>query len=380
MTGNSFGDLFRITTFGESHGLVMGVVIDGVPAGLNISEQDIFEELKLRKPGGKFSSKRNEMDLPEIVSGIFGGHTTGAPVTILIKNEDINSSYYEENKYFPRPGHSDLPAILKYGYDNWDYRGGGRFSARETVARVAAGAIAKKILLIKGIIVAGCVSSLGNKKFGHIDFQSCLSSRFRELRVPTLESEEEAKTTLNDIISKNDSIGGVVSSIVKNVPPGLGEPAFDKLKASIAHAMMSIPGSTFFEMGEGLMQSMSIGSEIADSILNENGRYKWGKNYSGGIIGGLSTGDDIFFRVGFKPTSSIGIHDTVDIRTGKGVRIKIKGRHDPTVVPRAVAVVEAMASIVILDHMMKMGEFRKSISKEENQEIEKWRKTYKLEE
>ncbi|MGC8672737.1 MAG: chorismate synthase [Thermoplasmata archaeon] len=379
MAGNSFGDLFRITTFGESHGITMGVVIDGLPSGLFITEKEIYEELELRKPGGIFASKRKELDIPKIISGLFNGRTTGAPLTILIKNNDINSTYYEENRYFPRPGHSDLPAILKYGFENWDYRGSGRFSARETVSRVAAGAIAKKILLIKGILIAGCVNQIGNKKFEEINFWNCLKSRKRKLRTTSEKYETEASSIINKITYENDSIGGCVTVIIRNTPPGLGEPVFDKLKSSLAQAMMSIPGSTFFEIGEGILQSRSLGSEVNDSIIYENKKYKWKNNYSGGIIGGLSTGDEIFFKVGFKPTSSIGkIHETIDIRTGENIYLKIKGRHDPIIVPRAVPVVEAMAAIVILDHMMKMGEFRKPLTDEDNMKINEWKEKYML--
>lgn len=377
MAGNTYGTIFRITTFGESHGKVNGVVMDGLPSGLMVNEREIEDDLVLRKPGKKYSTKRNEDDIPEIISGIFNGKTTGAPLTIIIHNRDVESSYYEKNRFFPRPGHADLPAMIKYGYDNWDFRGGGRLSARETVSRVVAGSVARKLLLLKGIVVAGCVSNLGDMEFRNTGYEDCISSRRRELRTPSDSYEEIAEGLLEKIISENDSVGGSVQIIIRGVPAGLGEPVFDKLKANIAYAMLSIPGSTYFEMGDGLKQSHSRGSEMMDKIVNKKGKYSWVKNHSGGISGGISTGDDIFFKIGFKPTSSIPrIHDTIDIRNGSGVQIKIVGRHDPSIVPRAVAVAESMACILILDQLMLSVEFRKPITDDENRIMNELWKTY----
>ncbi len=375
LAGNSFGEFFRITTFGESHGSLLGVVIDGLPSGLKISEKDLKNDLRLRKPGGKFVSKRKENDLPRIVSGTFNGKTTGMPLTVLFDNVDFDPLPYEELKYTPRPNHADLPAILKYGMDNFDYRGSGRFSGRETVGRVTAGTIAKKILALKNIFVASCLISLGNNEFGSADFDSCIKARKTETRTMQ-EWENEAENIIENAIKNGDSVGGVIQTIIKNVPPGLGEPVFRKLKAELAFATMGIPGSTFFEIGEGIKVSHSMGSEVMDSIEFKD-KYVWNRNISGGIIGGLSTGMDIIFKVGFKPTGSIPRpYRTIDLRTNESKTIIIKGRHDPAIVIRAAIVVEAMAAIVILNHAMEMSLIPRVLGKEENEIIEKNFKIY----
>ncbi len=358
MPGNSFGLLFRITTFGESHGLAIGVVVDGVPAGLPLSKDDIWLELKLRRPGQYLTSPRRESDEPEIVSGVFNGRTIGTPVTIVIRNRDVVSSYYDDIRFKPRPLHGDLPAYMKYGVDSWDYRGGGRLSARETAARVAAGAIAKKLLCARGVIVVSYLYSVGNLKLRRRPqtIEEALRARLSTIKCPDPDLEREAISLLKDVQESGDSVGGVVETMVFNVPPGLGEPVFDKLKADLAKAMLSIPGCLAFELGEGIELSKMRGSEIDEAIIVKNGVLRWEKNIQGGIIGGLSTGEVIRFRVYFKPTSSIKRPlRTVDLQTYRETTVMVRGRHDPCIAVRAVPVVEAMTAIVLVDHMMRAG-------------------------
>ncbi len=358
MPGNTFGLLFRITTFGESHGPAIGVVIDGVPAGLPLSSEDIYQELRLRRPGGLYTSPRRETDIPEIVSGVFEGKTTGMPIAIVIRNIDVDSRPYEEIRYRPRPGHADLPYIMKYGWDCWDYRGGGRASARETAARVAAGAVAKKLICSYGTIVVSYVKCVGDLCIDERppDIETALRARISPLKVPYSEYEDKFRKLLEDVAREGDSVGGCVETLVFNVPPGLGEPVFDKLKADLAKAVMSIPGTVGVEFGEGVELSRRKGSEVSDSIVFDGVRLRWEKNVQGGIVGGLSNGEVIYFRVYFKPTSSIRKPvRTVDLRTLRSVDLSVKGRHDPCIAIRAVPVVEAMTAIVLADHMLRAG-------------------------
>ncbi len=358
MPGNTFGHTFRVTTFGESHGPLVGVVIDGVPAGLQISEEDIELELRLRRPGGLYVSRRRELDKPEIVSGIFNGRTTGAPLTIIVRNVDVDSRPYEEIRYKPRPGHADLPYVMKYGLDSWDYRGGGRASARETVSRVAAGAVAKKLLMALGVVVASHVVRVGPVELGRrAGLDEALRAHLSPVRVCCREFEEEVMKVLEQAIREGDSWGGVVETVTSEVPPGLGEPVFDKLKADLAKAVMSIPGSVGVEFGEGLRLSSMRGSEASDEIVvKECGRLGWRRNVQGGIVGGLSTGEPIVFRTYFKPTSSIRKPvRTVDLRTLRETEISVVGRHDPCIAIRAAPVVEAMTAVVLVDHALRAG-------------------------
>lgn len=357
MPGNSFGKIFRITTFGESHGPAIGVVIDGVPAGLPLSSEDIEFELRFRRPGSLYTSPRAESDKIEILSGVFNGKTTGMPITIIVRNIDIDSSYYEEIRYTPRPGHADLPYILRYGFENWDYRGGGRASGRETVARVIAGAIAKKLLLSLDTWIAGCIKSLGNIEIeDEISFEEAFRSRCSPLKPCSIRYENIFRELIEKAISRSDSVGGIVEVIVKNPPIGLGEPVFDKIKADLAKAIMSIPGVVGFEIGLGFRYARHFGSEVMDEIIVKDGRIGWRYNYSGGILGGITTGEPIVFRCAFKPTSSIRMpYKTVDLRTHEEKIIVIKGRHDPCIAIRGVAVVEAMTAIVLVDHAIRSG-------------------------
>ena len=357
MPGNTFGYMFRITTFGESHGRAIGVVIDGVPAGLNISESDIERELALRKPGGYLVSTRRESDRVEILSGVFNGRTTGSPIAMIVWNTDAISKPYEEIKYTPRPGHADLPYILKYGFENWDYRGGGRASARETVARVAAGAIAKKLLGVIDVMTGAHLISVGNIGIDKVvSFNRVLCSRVNRFKTCCRDFDLDVSRYLEEIFRDGDSVGGVVEFVTSEVPPGLGEPVFDKLKADLAKAFMSLPASMGVEFGVGFKASSMRGSEYMDSIVVKDGKPRYMRNVAGGIVGGLSVGEEIRARVYFKPTSSIRKPvKTIDIRDMGERTIKISGRHDPCVAVRAVPIVDSMGAIVLVDHALRAG-------------------------
>jgi chorismate synthase len=357
MPGNSFGKVFTVTTFGESHGSVVGVVIDGVPAGLPLTEEDIEFELQFRKPGLPYTSPRREEDKAKILSGVFNGRTTGAPIAIVIENKDVVSDYYEELKFTPRPNHADMAYIFRYGFENWDYRGGGRASGRETVARVAAGAVAKKLLMLIGTKIAACVESIGGEAVeGDISFEDALASRCLATRACKKEYDHRFQVLLKRVVEEGDSLGAVVRAISISVPRGLGEPVFDKIKADLAKAMLSIPGVIGFEMGLGFRATLKRGSEVSDELMVKNGEIHWKHNFYGGVLGGITTGEPLLFRVAFKPTSSIRKPvRTVDLRTLKEMEITIRGRHDPCIGLRGVSVVEAMTAIVLVDHAMRAG-------------------------
>jgi len=315
MAANTFGELFRVTTFGESHGPAMGCVIDGCPAGLELSVNDIEAELARRRPGAAYGS-RDESDKPEILSGVFEGKTLGSPIAIIVRNENQNSKDYEELKDIYRPGHADFTWDAKFGFR--DYRGGGRSSGRETLCRVAAGAVAKKLLSLKGIKINACADING--------------------------SIEEAR-------SDNDSIGGIVSCQISGLSAGLGEPVFDKLDARLAAAILSIGACKGIEFGAGFAASQMKGSENNDLPANEGG-FQYATNNAGGILGGISTGQDIVFKAAFKPTPSIGKKQKAYDKDGNIREIEIKGRHDVCIVPRVVVVVEAMAALVLADSLL----------------------------
>ncbi|EZQ06963.1 MULTISPECIES: chorismate synthase [Acidianus] len=357
MPGNSFGNLFRVTTFGESHGPAVGVIIDGVPAGLPLTTDDIKFELSFRRPGRSLVSGRREKDEPEILSGVFEGKTTGSPIAVVVRNSDVISSLYEEIKYKPRPGHADLPFIMRFGYENWDYRGGGRSSARETVGRVAAAAIAKKLLMISDTLVGGHLIALGPIKLEEkVDFNSILCSKYSLVRASTPNLEEKFKELIKQATIEGDSYGGIAEVVVNNPPIGIGEPVFDKIKADLAKAILSIPAVVGFEYGLGFKAAEMKGSETNDEIVNKEGRLGWKENKSGGILGGITNGEPIVFRCAFKPTSSIRkLQKTVDLRTGEETTISVIGRHDPAVAIRGVSVAEAMAALVLVDHSMRSG-------------------------
>jgi len=313
--GNTFGNIFKVTTFGESHGEAMGAVIDGCPAGLEISICDIEKELARRRPGKEYGS-RDEQDTPEFLSGVFEGKTLGSPIAVVVRNENQNSKDYDELKDIYRPGHADFTWDAKYGFR--DHRGGGRSSGRETLCRVAAGAIAKKFLAVYGI---------------EINAKAITDANIEELK------------------KEGDSQGGIISCIVKGVPAGLGEPVFDKLDARLAAAMLSIGACKGIEFGAGFKAAGMKGSENNDAPSVEGGG-KFASNNSGGILGGISTGQEIIFNVAIKPAPSISKPQKAYAKDGSVKEISVKGRHDACIVPRAVPVVEAMAAIVLADFLL----------------------------
>ena len=346
MSGNSIGKNFTLTTFGESHGVAIGGIIDGCPPGLEISEKDLQIDLDRRKPGSsKFVTQRKESDKVQILSGVFEGKTTGTPIGLIIYNEDQRSKDYSEIKNTFRPGHADITYQQKYGIR--DYRGGGRSSARETAIRVAAGAIAKKWLLKKHKVkVQACI-----KKIGEIDipFTAWKHVNQNPFFVPNLKIIPTLEDYINQIRSEKDSVGALVHVQVTNPPKCLGEPIFDRLDADIAHAMMSINAVKGVEIGAGFLSVEQRGSVHSDEIIPQG----FSSNNSGGILGGISTGQTITANVAFKPTSSIPQDRHSINRSNKPVLMKTKGRHDPCVAIRAVPIVEAMMALVLMDHLLR---------------------------
>ena len=344
MAGNSFGTLFKLTTFGESHGLALGGVIDGCPPGLELDFEAIQHELSRRKPGqSAIVTQRKEEDEVEFLSGIFEGKTTGTPIGFIIRNNNQKSNDYSHIQDVFRPSHADFTYEKKYG--NRDYRGGGRSSARETACRVVAGAIAKQLL--KNVTIQAYTSSVGNlylrKPYQDLDLSTVESN---EVRCPDVVVAQEMIDKIKEIRKQGDTIGGTVTCVLKNVPIGLGEPVFDKLHADLGKAMLSINAVKGFEYGSGFCGTEMKGSEHND-IFNPDGSTQ--TNLSGGIQGGISNGMDIYFRVAFKPVATImQEQDTIDAK-GNLVKMHGKGRHDPCVVPRAVPIVEAMAALVLAD-------------------------------
>lgn len=347
--GNSFGKLFRITTFGESHGVGLGVTIDGCPAGVAVDETFLQSEMDRRKPGqSKITTQRKEGDKVEILSGVFEGRSTGTPIGMVIYNADQRSKDYSHiaDKY--RPSHADYTYQEKYGIR--DYRGGGRSSARETAARVAAGAIAKTILKHKNISVQAYVSQVGDLKLDKsYDSLDLSTTDDNIVRSPDPEFAEKAIELIDSVRKERDTIGGIVTCVIKNVPAGLGEPVFDKLHAELGKAMLSINAVKGFEYGSGFEGVKMRGSQHNDKFSNEGEKVTTESNFSGGIQGGISNGADIYFNVAFKPVATI-MQDQESINeAGETVTVSGKGRHDPCVVPRAVPIVEAMAALVITD-------------------------------
>ena len=353
MAGNTTGKLFCLTTFGESHGEAIGGVIDGCPPGLKISMDFIQNELEKRKPGQSFlTTKRKETDKVEFLSGIFNGKTTGAPIGFIIKNIDKKTEDYEFLKDIYRPSHADYTYEKKYGVR--DYRGGGRASARETAARVVGGAVAKIILKNSRINIIAYVSKIGDieleKDYKILNFEQIEKSL---VRCPDKETSEKMINLIKNIKDEGDSIGGIISCVVQGVPVGLGEPVFDKLQADLAKAMMSINAAKGFEYGAGFKSSGKKGSELNDSFIIEDGEIITKTNNSGGIQGGISNGQDIYFNVAFKPTPTIKKEQQTIDKNVKKVIFSGKGRHDVCLVPRAVTVVEAMTAIVLADHFLR---------------------------
>ena len=354
MAGNIFGNTFRITTFGESHGPAIGVIIDGCPAGLPIDESFIQSELARRRPGqSKIVTQRKEGDRAELLSGIFEGCSTGTPITLIIYNADARSKDYSHIADKFRPSHADYTYHTKYG--RRDYRGGGRSSARETAARVAAGAIAKLFLRREGIDIRAYVSQVGHLATP-LSHREVDLDRIEEtpVRCPDPELAPQMIDYIKSVRKDGDTIGGIVTALITGCPPGLGEPVFDKLHADLAKAMLSINACKGFEYGSGFEGVRMRGSEHNDAFYKrENGEIATKTNYSGGIQGGISNGMDIYFRVAFKPVATIVPSQPSVNEAGEAVTVEGKGRHDPCVVPRAVPIVEAMAALVLTDHLLR---------------------------
>ena len=345
MGGNSFGTLFKITTWGESHGEALGVVIDGCPPRMELSNEDIQKELDRRRPGqGKGSSPRKERDRVEILSGIFEGKTTGTPISLLIRNEDVDSSSYEEWKEVFRPGQADFTHQAKYGIR--DYRGGGRASARETVGRVAAGAVAKKILEKESIEIFACTVELGGIQAEKVNFEEIERN---VLRCPDRNAAISMEKKIEEAKLQGDSLGGIVEILVRGCPPGLGEPVFDKLEADLARALMSIGAVRGVEVGAGFRVARMLGSQCNDPI----GPKGFEKNDAGGILGGISNGANVVLRVAVKPIPSISLEQKTVDQSMRPVSLKIKGRHDVSAIPRINFVCEAMVAIVLADHLLR---------------------------
>jgi len=361
MAGNSFGELLRITTFGESHGKAIGVIVDGCPSNIEIDEAFIQSELDKRKPGqSKITTQRKESDTAQILSGVFEGKSTGTPISIVIPNEDQRSKDYSHiaDKY--RPSHADYTYQMKYGIR--DYRGGGRSSARETAARVAAGAIAKLFLKQQGIEIFAHVSGVGKIEAPNVnssDLNALLETRESNIaRCADPATANEMIDFIDNIRKNGDTVGGRISTIIRGVPAGLGEPVFDRLHAELGKAMLSINAVHGFEYGSGFEGSRMQGSEHNDIFTTENDKVVTKTNFSGGIQGGISNGMDITFKVAFKAVATIMRDQETLNQAGEETTISGKGRHDPCVVPRAVIIVEAMAALVIADQLLKQRAYR----------------------
>lgn len=353
--GNTFGQLFRITTFGESHGGGVGVVIDGCPPLIEISEAEIQSELDRRRPGqSKITTQRQEEDRCEILSGVFEGKTIGTPISILVRNKDARPEEYADVAKAFRPSHADFTYEAKYGIRNW--QGGGRTSARETIGRVAAAAIARKVLRT----LFGKVEIVAYVRQVHEIVAKIDRSKVRRkeidgniVRCPDEATAKKMIAHIEKIRSEGDSLGGVIECVVRGIPPGLGEPVFDKLEADLAKAMLSLPATKGFEIGSGFAATKLRGSEHNDPFAMKGGRVRTSSNRSGGVQGGISNGEDIYFRVAFKPTATIAREQQTVTITGKATKLAARGRHDPCVLPRAVPMVEAMTALVLCDHALR---------------------------
>lgn len=352
---NTFGHLFQITTWGESHGGGVGVVVDGCPARLSLTEADIQRDLDRRRPGqSKIVTPRKESDTCQILSGTFQGKTLGTPISVWVKNEDQRAEAYREMETLYRPSHADYTYQAKYGIRNW--QGGGRASARETIGRVAGGAVAMKVLRkfspkLEIVAYVEQIHTLAAKVTpSEVSYDEVESNI---VRWPDAKGAEKAVRLIERVRRAGDSVGGIVTCVVRNAPVGLGEPVFDKLEADLAKAMMSLPASKGFEIGSGFACAKMTGSEHNDPFVMRSGRVRTTSNRSGGIQGGISNGEDIVFRVAFKPVATIiQAQKTVSIQ-GKAAQLRARGRHDPCVLPRAVPMVEAMARLVLTDHLLR---------------------------
>ena len=358
LTGNSIGRRLVLTSFGESHGRCIGSILDGCPAGLDLTEKDIQKMLDLRKPGQSLvSTQRKEDDKVEIISGTFRGSTTGAPITMVIWNKDQKSTDYEKLRTDMRHGHSDFPAYVKYKKFN-DHRGGGRFSGRLTATHVMGGAIARKLIKEQlGIETNSYTNQIGKVKvIKDIDKKMFKSIYSNVVRCPSKITATKMEKSILAARKKGDSLGGVIKSITTNIPPGLGEPIFGSLESDISKAIFSIPAVKGIDFGSGFAGSEKFGSENNDPYTIKNGKIITKTNNSGGILGGISNGMPIMFRVAFKPASSIAKYqDTVNVKTRKKIKLQVSGRHDPCVVPRAPPVVDSLVSLVLADHSLLSG-------------------------
>lgn len=348
MAGSTFGNLFRITTWGESHGKGIGVVVDGCPANVKLSEEDIQNYLNRRKPGtSKYTTPRKESDSVSILSGVFEGVTTGCPISLAVMNESQRSHDYSEIKTYYRPGHADYTFDEKYGFR--DYRGGGRSSGRETIGRVAGGAIAACILKELGVTVTAYTKSIGPISIDYENFD-LNEIQHNPVCMPDAKASKEAEAFLQNQMEQMDSAGGVIECVVHGLPAGIGEPVFDKLDANLAKAMLSIGAVKGFEIGSGFEAANMSGSMQNDSFYSDDHQHVQKKtNYAGGVLGGISDGSDLIFRVAFKPTPSIFKEQETINQDKENISVQIKGRHDPIVVPRAVVVVETMAAATVTD-------------------------------
>ncbi len=346
MAGSTFGNIFKITTWGESHGAGVGVVVDGCPAGLPLCEEDIQLYLNRRKPGqSRYATPRKEDDAVEILSGVFEGKTTGTPISLVVFNKNQRSKDYSQIAEYYRPGHADYPFDAKYGFR--DYRGGGRSSGRETIGRVAAGAIAAKILNQLGITLTAYTKSIGDISVSSLNLEEIFNNA---LYMPDAAAAEKASAYLEECMKNHDSSGGVIECIIDGIPAGIGDPVFEKLDANLAKAVFSIGAVKGFEIGDGFLASFAKGSENNDPFFyDEKGNVCKKTNHAGGILGGMSDGSPIVFRAAIKPTPSIFQKQETINRKGENIEIEIQGRHDPIIVPRAVVVVEAMAALTIVD-------------------------------
>lgn len=350
MAGSTFGTIFKITTWGESHGAALGVVIDGCPAGLSLCEADIQSYLNRRKPGqSKISTPRKEADLVEILSGVFEGKTTGTPLSLLVRNTSQKSSDYSEIASYYRPGHADYTFDEKYGFR--DYRGGGRSSGRETIGRVAAGAVASRLLAQLGVTITAYAESIGDISIDPALFD-LEAARTTATCMPDYSASERALAYLKNCMENHDSAGGVIACRITGVPAGIGDPVFEKLDANLAKSILSIGAVKAFELGDGQRAAVANGSVNNDPFRMENGQITKTSNHAGGILGGISDGSDILLHAYVKPTPSIFSPQETVSKNGENIQVQIKGRHDPVIVPRAVVVVEAMCALTIIDAML----------------------------
>ena len=350
MSGSIYGSMFKISTWGESHGKGIGVIVDGCPAGLTLTEEMIQSYLNRRRPGQtKYATPRKESDAVEILSGIFEQKTTGTPISMVVINTNQHSADYSDIANYYRPGHADYTYDAKYGFR--DYRGGGRSSGRETIGRVAAGAVAMAILSQLGISVCAYTKSIGSIS---IDYKNCNRENILSspLAMPDLQASEAAQALLDEKMKESDSVGGIIECIISGMPPGVGEPVFEKLDANIAKAILSVGAVKGIEFGSGFETANMTGYQNNDKLYyNSSGKMMKATNHAGGVLGGISDGTEIIFRAVIKPTPSIAQAQDTITKSGSNIKVNIKGRHDPIIVPRAVVVVEAMTAVTLVDQL-----------------------------